>query len=325
MKVYEKLSKYFFIIALFMLIGFQNIQLAYSVEKDDPHETDMSVPLKGKMFIIKEEDVKKENGKISVGSVKILDSDKVTESEELSVSFRDKSSPEQIRRAVLKNLVGDSQKYSNDHSSRRPDHQHPRATIVSCSDSRCQIVALDQTPEEDLFVVRNIGNQFTLTQGSIWYGVNKLHTPLLLFVGHSDCGAIKAKLDGTEEHPGVPDSVKKELETLYVGAENKGKRLNQAIINNVHYQVEKAISLPDFSERIKSGKLKVMGAIYDFRDDFGRGANSLIFINVNGEKDLTKIIELSGLKGSSNPIIGVGDLETIVISPKPKHLRLSKL
>ena len=37
--------------------------------------------------------------------------------------------------------------------------QHPRATIIGCSDSRFQENSIDRAPENDLFVVRNIGNQ----------------------------------------------------------------------------------------------------------------------------------------------------------------------
>src|SRR5512135_2752588 len=40
------------------------------------------------------------------------------------------------------------------------DAQHPRATVIGCSDSRFQTHALDGAPENDLFIIRNIGNQF---------------------------------------------------------------------------------------------------------------------------------------------------------------------
>ena len=222
-----------------------------------------------------------------------------------------KESPAKIRRAVIRNLVGDNQQYSTQHPNKGPDNQSPRATIVSCSDSRCQTTQFDQTPEEDLFVIRNIGNQFALTKGSIWYGVKHLKTPLLLFIGHAKCGAILAKLDGTEINPDIPQYVKDELKTLYVDDRNKND-LNLGIMKNVHHQVEQAIYEFDKEENgklITTKELTVLGAIYDFRDDFGRGANSLIFINVNGNTNPVQIEDDFDFKASLNPIIGVGSVE----------------
>ena len=48
------------------------------------------------------------------------------------------------------------------------------------------------SPDNDLFMVRNIGNQMATAEGSVEYGVRHLHTPLLLIIGHAACGAIKA-------------------------------------------------------------------------------------------------------------------------------------
>src|SRR3989338_5450538 len=70
--------------------------------------------------------------------------------------------------------------------------QKPRATVVTCSDSRVHTNMLDKTPEGDLFMVRNIGNQLATAKGSVQYGVNHLASSLLIFIGHSSCGAIKA-------------------------------------------------------------------------------------------------------------------------------------
>lgn len=222
----------------------------------------------------------------------------------------DPGSSAQIRRSILRNFVEDSQKYSREHPVKRPAHQSPRATVVSCSDSRCQVVELDQTPEEDLFVIRAIGNQVKTTGGSIWYGVEHLESPLLLILGHSDCGAVKAKLDGTEQKPDLPQCVKDELKHVHVG---ETRDVNEAILANVHFQVDRA--LEQFPEQVKSQdgnppKLTIMGAIYDFRDDFGRGPNALIIVNINGEKKPRNIAKHPDLQGSiSAPIVGVGQME----------------
>ena len=77
--------------------------------------------------------------------------------------------------------------------------QSPRATVITCADSRVQSNAWDQTPENDDFTVRNIGNQVSNALGSVEYGVEELHTPLLLVVGHTGCGAVKAAMGKPDE------------------------------------------------------------------------------------------------------------------------------
>lgn len=55
--------------------------------------------------------------------------------------------------------------------------QHPKATVMSCADSRVQAEAMDQDPEGDLFMVREIGNQVVSGEGSVEYGarIHSLH------------------------------------------------------------------------------------------------------------------------------------------------------
>ena len=69
-----------------------------------------------------------------------------------------------------------------------------RATVVSCADSRVHSHAWDQTPDNDDFVIRNIGNQVKNAHGSVEYGIEHLKTPLLIIVGHTGCGTVKAAL-----------------------------------------------------------------------------------------------------------------------------------
>lgn len=168
--------------------------------------------------------------------------------------------------------------------------QAPRATIVGCSDSRFQEGALDSTPENDLFVIRNIGNQYTSNEGSVGYGVVHLNTPLLIIVGHTRCGAIKAALSDytTEDSP-----IRKEVDTLSLSIRKASlsgtdtEKWAQAVGANVNQQIEYCIA--KFSEQIKSGQLTVVGVIYDLANDLGKGAGKLHTININGEKNPKKL------------------------------------
>ena len=68
--------------------------------------------------------------------------------------------------------------------------------MLTSSDSReSPSWVFDTTPGE-LFVIRNAGNTaFTEAIASIEYGVSVLKTPLLMVMGHSRCGAVKAAME----------------------------------------------------------------------------------------------------------------------------------
>lgn len=159
--------------------------------------------------------------------------------------------------------------------------QHPRATVVTCSDSRVHTNMLDQTPEGDLFMVRDIGNQMATAEGSVEYGVNHLASSLLLFIGHSSCGAIKA---ASGDYSSLEPAIKRELDTIRI---DKGVSNIDGVKANVHNQVTAAMQ--KFSDKVKAGHLLIVGAVYDFSDDMKQGAGKLNLININGETDPAKL------------------------------------
>ena len=159
--------------------------------------------------------------------------------------------------------------------------QQPRATVVTCSDSRVHTNMMDETPEGDLFMIRDIGNQMSTAEGSVEYGVNHLGSSLLLFIGHSSCGAIKA---ASGDYASLEPAIKRELDTIKIG---KGVANIDGVKANVNNQV--AAAMQKFSEKVKSGKLLVVGAVYDFSDEMKQGAGKLNIINANGETDAQKL------------------------------------
>ena len=159
--------------------------------------------------------------------------------------------------------------------------QTPRATVVTCSDSRVHTNAFDKTPEGDLFMVRNIGNQLATAKGSVQYGVNHLGSSLLLFIGHSSCGAIKA---AGGDYSTLEEPIKKELDSINIA---KGGANIDGVKTNVNNQV--AAALKEWADQVKKGELLVVGAVYDFADDMKQGAGKLNVININGETDPAKL------------------------------------
>ncbi|GGY27352.1 carbonic anhydrase [Paludibacterium paludis] len=184
-------------------------------------------------------------------------------------------------RGVVSTILAANQAYMKGHGAAYfnafADKQTPRATVLTCADSRVQANVMHADPVNDLFLVRDIGNQIATVEGSIEYGVRHLHTPLLLIVGHAACGAIKA---ASSDYSGLEPSIRKELDTINIP---KGGDPTNGALLNVNNQVESAIL--KFSGEVESGHLAVIGAFYDFRNDLKQGLGKLVITNINGETD----------------------------------------
>ena len=162
--------------------------------------------------------------------------------------------------------------------------QQPRATIVGCADSRAQTNKLSNSPEGDIFMIRNIGNQVSSTMGSVQYGINHLTSPVLLIIGHSNCGAITA---ASSDYSSLEKDIQKELKTIKIP---KGIKNINGVIENVNNQV--AIASKEFNDKLSNDKIIIVGAVYDFADDMKQGSGKLNIININGEKNPSKIKDI---------------------------------
>jgi carbonic anhydrase len=143
--------------------------------------------------------------------------------------------------------------------------QHPQAVVVCCSDSRVPPELVFDQGLGDLFVVRTAGNVLSdIELGSIEYAVEHLHTPLIVVLGHEECGAIKATL-GEEQPSGhlgtLVGQLKSEPEVRQVAA-NTPDRVNKLVRANISHAVHQLVAEPILSEYIQSGKVQVAGAEY---------------------------------------------------------------
>lgn len=167
------------------------------------------------------------------------------------------------------------------------DKLGPRATVITCADEGVQAGAFDGSPENDDYMVRNLGNVVENSLGSVEYGVEQLNTPVLLVVGHTGCGAVKAALDGKEALEKLGESVSKEVAKIHVSKKPAGLTLGRAVIDNVRDQV--AFSLQKFGRHVHAGRLTVVGAVLDLTNEMGFGAGRLIIVDVNGNHDEKRI------------------------------------
>lgn len=206
-----------------------------------------------------------------------------------------KDDPLAQTRSFMRDVFDDNASYVKAHTPRFfedfREAQHPRATLVTCADSRIQNSALDRSPENDIFTIRNIGNQVSSNAGSVEYGVHHLKTPILMVLGHSRCGAVKAAMGDISEES---EAIRKELDALHV-RKSKGEPEPEAwlaaVKENVNQQVTDALAR--FAGDVEQGDLTVVGAVYDFADDFHRGAGTLHVINVNGNVEPARVTAFS--------------------------------
>ncbi|WP_235658745.1 carbonic anhydrase, partial [Fischerella thermalis] len=142
--------------------------------------------------------------------------------------------------------------------------QHPFATILSCADSRVPAEIIFDQGIGDIFDVRIAGNIATPEViGSIEYAVALLNTPLLMVLGHERCGAVTAAVQN-EPLPGDISTFVKAIKPVVAKVKYQpGNTVDNAVIANVHYQIQRLKRSPLLSERLQSGKLKIVGGRYD--------------------------------------------------------------
>jgi carbonic anhydrase len=152
--------------------------------------------------------------------------------------------------------------------------QFPEAVVVSCADSRVAPEILFDVGVGDIFVVRVAGNVVggagVTVKGSIEYAVAELNVPLILVLGHSGCGAVKAAIKHLEDKDSLPGSINGLVELIKPAvARSKGMPgdpLENAVRQNVEVGVERLRGLdPILAPRIKGGKIKVVGGVYDLQ------------------------------------------------------------
>jgi carbonic anhydrase len=150
--------------------------------------------------------------------------------------------------------------------------QAPFAAIVSCADSRVAPEILFDVGKGDIFVVRVAGNLVAgggpAIKGSIEYAVAELNVPLVMVLGHSGCGAVKAAIKHLDANDALPGSINDLVELIKPAvAQSKsegGDPLTNAIRKNVLLSVQRLQTLePIIAPRVREGRLKVVGGVYD--------------------------------------------------------------
>lgn len=136
--------------------------------------------------------------------------------------------------------------------------QHPYACIIDCSDSRVVPEHIFSTGIGELFTIRTAGNTIGVNEmGSAEYAALHLHTPLIVVMGHTHCGAVQAAIEGHAE--GSIQNIVSKIQCAI--KENKNPR--ECEILNADQSAKDLLQSPYLKTLVDNGELKIVRAIYD--------------------------------------------------------------
>jgi carbonic anhydrase len=152
----------------------------------------------------------------------------------------------------------------------RAEAQYPIAGILGCADSRVSAeFVFDQDPGE-LFVCRVAGNYMNVDiLASLEYGVAVLGTPLIMVLGHTSCGAVKAVLQYEKDRKPLPGHLQMLLDAVSPGVTEAIRQgptdlLDHAIEANVRYNAQRLRQAhPVIAKAVEEKRVDIVSAVYE--------------------------------------------------------------
>lgn len=153
------------------------------------------------------------------------------------------------------------------------DKQHPFASFLSCSDSRAPVELVFDQALGDVFSVRLAGNIASdKAVGSLEFSSKYLGSKLVVVMGHTSCGAVKAACDDFKDgHIGeiinlIKPSIRHE-KTVTKPEERCSKNadfVEKINALNVQYQIDSILRMSDIiADMVDSHQIGIVGGIYD--------------------------------------------------------------
>jgi carbonic anhydrase len=159
-----------------------------------------------------------------------------------------------------------------DDRARLAHGQKPTAVVFGCADSRVAAEIIFDQGLGDMFVVRTAGHVAdSAVLGSIEYAVTVLDVPLVVVLGHDNCGAVKATLSALDdgEVPGgyVRDIVERITPSILLGRHAGLSRVDEFETRHVNETVmQLRVRSSPIAERIIAGTLAIAGVTYHLAD-----------------------------------------------------------
>ena len=178
---------------------------------------------------------------------------------------------------ALETLVAGNRRFARDesipirHSLRRAElaaGQNPFAIVVSCSDSRVPVETVFDQPPGAVFGVRVAGNFVDgHGLGSIEYAVASFSSPLILVLGHTACGAVKATVQYAKDGAAQPGHIQSLVDAILPAAratEGESDWVASATQQNVRDNMRALAARSTIvRDAVASGKTAIAGGIYD--------------------------------------------------------------
>jgi carbonic anhydrase len=152
--------------------------------------------------------------------------------------------------------------------------QQPFAAILGCSDSRVPVEIVFDQGLGDLFVIRVAGNIVAPSQvGSVEFAAEQFGTRLVVVLGHSNCGAIRATLQQLQRPKeyqsrnlrSIVDLIRPSVEDLLASDLRHDQRalIQQAVRANIRASVKHLRRGSEIIEHLgQNDGLLVVGAEY---------------------------------------------------------------
>ncbi len=189
---------------------------------------------------------------------------------------RDKISPQE----ALDILIEGNHRFANNLSGSKnmqslveitKNKQHPFASFLSCSDSRAPVELLFDQALGDIFSVRLAGNIASdKCIGSLEFSSKYLGSKLIVVMGHSSCGAVKAACDDFKDgHIGeiinmIKPAIRHEKTVLKDRNSTNEAFVAKICEHNVSYQIDQIIRTSDIvQDMITAKQIGVVGGVYD--------------------------------------------------------------
>lgn len=189
---------------------------------------------------------------------------------------RDKMSPQE----ALDILIEGNHRFANNLTTNKDMHnlvmmtkerQHPFVSMLSCSDSRAPVEMVFDQALGDVFSVRLAGNIASdKAIGSLEFGCKYLGSKLVVVLGHTGCGAVKAACDNFRDgHIGeiinlIRPAVRQEKTVSDNRTSENTDFVDRVCELNVCSQIEEIIHSSDIIQDMLTAKqIGVVGGIYN--------------------------------------------------------------
>jgi carbonic anhydrase len=152
--------------------------------------------------------------------------------------------------------------------------QEPFAMVLGCVDSRVPPELIFDQGLGELFVIRTAGEVLDhAVLGSLEFGVERLKIPLIVVLGHKNCGAIKAAREVIHNHTKAHADIEYLVENLALAVEigdevdaEEAVRSDRSVRAQIIGVVTQLGHVPLLKAAVDEGTLKIVGAWYDLEN-----------------------------------------------------------